>query len=214
MSCSQSSDPNKVEVELRDRVFNIPNEFFGEEQVPAWLRNLPGLDHHGSELLLTVKAEYMAKNIPGYIPKNGKYREDVLLYFSVMSERGRIAAPVPNKEQQDLWNARGLYKTRIIEKHDQYYRVYRDFEYPSLWEQLMVFPDSKKPLPDSVFDYWVGVCYEAMAPIAATPFYKCKIQMLESGNLFFDFSVSEQNMHLLDEIKKLLLEHVESWEVH
>ena len=77
----------------------------------------------------------------------------------------------------------------------------------------MVFPDSNKPLPDNVFDYWIGVCDKTVAPIADTPFYKCKIQMLESKSLFFDFYVSEQNMPFLDEIKRLLVEHVESWEI-
>ena len=82
------------------------------------------------------------------------------------------------------------------------------------WVLLSQYPDSTKSLPNKFSDFHVATCHEVNNSIAtASPFEKCGIQMVASKNLLIEFSVSEQNLHLLPEIKKFLVKLIESWEV-
>jgi len=72
-------------VRLDGRDFEIPQRYFDEgSRVPTWLRWLPGLDDGSRELLLTIKASEVAASVPGFIPNDGSYSDDLRLRVVVL----------------------------------------------------------------------------------------------------------------------------------
>ncbi len=213
-SCDSSTGSDEVSVTLRDRQFDVPMKFLLQTPTPTWLQSL-SLDDSGSEILLKIEAAHLEQHILGYIPKNGMYNEHILIYFAVLSEEEVNAYQNPTHMQGDkIWFGKGWYRNRVIKKYGEYYKVYADPKYMKKWSLLSVYPDSTKPLPKKFADFYVATCHSANSPIAETsPFDDCKVQMITSKNLLIEFSVREQNLHLLPEIKKFLVTLIESWEV-
>ncbi len=185
-----------------------------QAQAPSWLYNL-GLDDDEGDFLLTVKADYMAKNLDDYKPDIGNLREDILLYLAVLTKEETQAYQDPARaDGKRIWFGEGWYKNRVIKEYGGYYKVYPDPKYMRQWDLLSVYPDSTKPLPKKFADFYVATCHEVNNTVAtASPFDTCNVQMVASKNLLIEFSVSEQNLHLLPEIKKFLVNLIESWEV-
>jgi len=199
-------------VTLGQHSFNIPKQYSRHGAVPQWLMKVRGLDDGSRDYMLEFPAEEIATAVPGYKTADGKYKEDIRAILAVLT-------PVEVKRNQDsgryrdLWYAENSYRDRIIEPYPNrpWFRVYRKVEYPYSWAVVKKSPQDGHTLPHEVFDFWVSHCLSGNSPITTSG----KIVRCDSYVFFddfaIDFSVSEQNLDVIDGVKAFLKSKVESW---
>jgi len=199
-------------VVLADHVFLIPKEYSLGDSIPLWLRLMPGLDDDSRATLFQVPAEELAVAVPGYIPADGKYVENVRAMLTVLAkvEAERYVNPEWVREARE---GTGSFSGRIVEPYvgQPWYKVFRPVEYPYSWSIFSMQSSSDEFLSDRGEDRWLAHCLRISSPIATSGnFVSCSTHVLFE-DLVIEFSISEQNLVVADEIKLYLVSKVTSW---
>lgn len=190
-------------IRLGGRSFEIPERYFKDSEIPAWLRGLRGLDDGSRTLLLTIDAAEVAAAVPGFKPTLDRYVDNMQLQLFVPQgvEFQRLARPY---WLLDIWNSTGSYSERRIETDPEtnFVRVYRRIEYPYSWEVLTISPD--KPMPDDLYSFWIGHCLTGSSPLTSTgSISDCTSHVVAAG-VSVHFRTNEQNLAVVNRIREYL----------
>ncbi|HEX7046957.1 MAG TPA: hypothetical protein VF275_05250 [Gammaproteobacteria bacterium] len=201
-------------VKLAQHTFNIPKQYSREGGLSLWFAGIPGLDDGSRAYLLEFPAEELAEAIPGYQPMDGRYREDITAILNSLRPV-EVKRYKDSERYRDLWEATGSYQKRIVEPYSDrpWFKVYREVEYPYSWTVTTRSPDGGEPLPENVFDFWIAHCLSANSPITESGKSIDCDSYVFYDDIAIDFGISEQNLHLVDEVRAYLKSKIESWKV-
>ena len=204
-----------VQIKLRKHTFLIPKHIAMERGrvIPDWLVNLGGLDDGSSTTLFRFDDEEIKANVPSYqVAGDNQFKDDIegLIIALTPEEIGRYKDPDTYAQLGDLWRGSGSYKNRKVESAEMpgWYKVYREVEYPNSWMLVNQFPDPKKPVPDQVSDFWVASCL--MLGPEDKRSGSCRTYEL-IGDIVVEFSVSDYNLPVLDNIRNFVRGQVLEW---
>jgi len=204
-----------VKVQLRKNTFRIPKHIAmdGLKIMPDWLLNMSGLDDGSSTTIFRFDDKIVKTNLPSYIvSEENQFKDDIegLIIALTDVEVANYKNPATYAQLGDLWNATGSYKKRVIEPDsiDGWYRVYRKVEHPNSWMLLSRNPDVDKSMPDQVKDFWIASCL--MQGPTGKRNGRCRTYELIE-DVVVEFSVSDYNLPLLDEIRTFIRSQVIEW---
>jgi len=203
-----------VILKIGNHEFHVPEQYSREATIPLWLEFLPGLDDDGSDALLMIPAEEVSQDIEGYAARDNTIREDISIRISDLGDHG-AAKYRHTAGFRDLWYAKGEYAERVVEpvKGEPWFRVYREPTMRYTWELLKQYPDPSKPIPPDLFDYWIGTCLESHSPLLSPGnLASCDTSAIV-GDLLIEFSVSQQNLHLIDRVKAYVVRRILAWRI-
>lgn len=199
-------------VVLGAQTFLIPKENLLEVVIPAWLRQLPGLDDESGSFLVTFPALSVANSVPGYQVTNGVYREDISGVLSALtSDEARRYETL--EHLAPLWYRNGSYRDAVVEPYGiaGWYKVYRKVEYPYSWALLKYLPSADESLPLNAEDFWVGHCLKGGAVLVTGGAHVTCRSFVYFDDVSVDFEVSEQNIKHIDEIRVFIKMEVLAW---
>ncbi|MGD8177449.1 hypothetical protein [Marinimicrobium sp. ARAG 43.8] len=203
-----------VRIKLRQHTFLIPKHIAMEREsvMPDWLLNMSGLDDGSSTTLFKFDDQEIKANVTGYqVDSDNQFKDDVegLIIALTSEEVGRYKDP-SYAQLSDLWQRTGSYKNRKVEAAEMpgWYKVYRAVEYPNSWALLSRFPNSDKPIPDQPQDFWIASCL--MQGPEGKRNGRCRTYEL-IDDIAVEFSISDYNLHLLDEIREFIRSQVREW---
>jgi hypothetical protein len=209
ISTANAADAQRVR--LGGNEFAIPQRYFQDGgQAPSWFRWLPDLDDGSRELLLMIPASEVAAAVPGFIPKDGHYDDDLRLRLVALQEDEKRRYLDPNRFS-DIWASTGSYRDPIIETDPEtgIVRVYRHVEYPNSWEAFTISPN--KPIPSDLFSFWIGHCLNSRSPLTHSgALALCKSYILVA-DVGVNFTMSAQNLKNIDGIRNYLASLVSQW---
>jgi len=118
-------------VQLGGYELEVPRRYLKGDEIPAWLRLLPGLDKDPPGIRLKIAAAEVAAAVPGFEPAVGRYVDDLHLRLFALREFERLRYLDP-QWLADAWNGTGSYHDRIIETDPKtrFIRIYRRIEHP------------------------------------------------------------------------------------
>ena len=115
-----------IRIQLGEHLFNIPKQNIREE-IPFWLKFVPGLAPTKGGLLFTISAEEMAKRVAGYQEYDGTLELNTSGVVEVLSEDELQAYLDPGTHiYSDVWYSRGLYEGLIVEWREEF-RFYKAY---------------------------------------------------------------------------------------
>lgn len=200
------------EVRLGQHILKIPSRNL-IESMPFWLRLVSGLAPTHGEILLKIEAEEIAAEVSGYQTYEEKLKNDVSLRLEVLDEKALKQILDPEMHvYSDIWYGRGLFRNRIIEKHEKsgFYKVYEK-GIQNFWSAIKIFPDATKPIPEDPFSFWVAGCVNLGTSMTKTrETTSCRSKFVYQ-NLLLDFSINEINLHVIDDVKAELLRKILLW---
>jgi len=191
--------------------FEIPQRYF-QDDVPGWLRWLPGLDDGSRDALLTIDASEVAAAVPGFKPKDGGYIEDLRVRVVVLRDY-EIPRYLDSKRRfSDIWNSTGSYSNRVIERDSEtgLVRVYRAIEYPWSWEVFTVSPETET-LSSDIFSFWLGHCLNGPSPISSTGYLAICHSHMVVGDIAMHFTVTGQNIDKIHRLRIYLADLLSQW---
>lgn len=204
-----------VEIKLRQHKFLIPKHVAMDREsvMPDWLLSMSGLDDGSSSTLFRFDDQEVKANVPTYqVASNNQFADDIEVLMTALTPEEFNAYIDPNDHTmlRDLWQAKGSYKNRKVEPAEipGWFKVYRAVEYPNSWALLNRFPDSEKQVPEKTQDFWIAHCL--MQGPKDKRVGSCRTHAL-IGDIVVEFSISDYNLHLLDEIKAFLKDQVQEW---
>ena len=204
-----------VQIKLRQHTFLIPKHIAMEREsiMPDWLINMSGLDDGSSTTLFQFNDQDIKTHVSGYqIASDNQFKDDIegLIIALTPEEVNRYKNPDTYAQLADLWRATGSYKKRRVEPAETagWYKVYREVEYPNGWVLVNQFPDTEKPVPKQVADFWVADCL--MQGPEGKRNGRCRTYEL-MDNIVVEFSISDYNLPLLDELKAFVKRNVQEW---
>ena len=174
------------------------------------IKGLPGLDQTSREMLLVVKAPEVALSLKKYRPNIDGYSDDLRLRLTLLSST-ELARYTDPEFFGDIRKGSGSYTDQVIE-HDKnrgFVRVYRKIEYPNSWE---VFKQKAEgTLPADLQSSWIAHCVSSNSPLTSSGrLALCKSHVLV-GNLAIHFTVSDENLAQIDEIRAFLRALIVDW---
>lgn len=205
-----SSSPHLLK--LGNNSLEIPQRYLKDSStIPPALQWLPSLDDNSKELLLTIDADEMAGNIPGFKPADGDYRDDVRIRLSALTpvERSRY---LDTSRFSEAWSKTGSYHDAIVEQDavNHLTRIYRKVEYPNSWESFKIPPTEK--IVGDIYSIWTGHCIQSRSPLTPSGVLAlCKSYVIVD-DMAVNFTVSEQNISKVDALRSYLSGLVSSWE--
>ncbi|WP_155400604.1 hypothetical protein [Vibrio nigripulchritudo] len=204
-----------VEIKLRQHTFLIPKHVAMDREsvMPDWLLNMSGLDDDSSSTLFRFDDQEVKASVPTYqVASNNQFADDIEVLMTALTPEEFNAYIDPNDHTmiRDLWQAKGSYTSRKVEPAEipGWYKVYRTVEYPNSWALLNQYPDSEKQVPETTQDFWVAHCL--MLGPKDKRVGSCRTHVL-IGDIVVEFSISDYNLHLLDEIKAFVKSQVQEW---
>lgn len=204
-----------VKIKLREHVFLITKHIALEREsvMPDWLLNMSGLDDGSNTTLFLFDDHEVKANVPSYqTASDNQFKDDVegLIIALTSQEVSNYKNPETYAQLGDLWRGTGSYKNRRIEPAEMpgWYKVYRTVEYPNSWMLVTQFPDSKKPIPSQVSDFWIASCL--MLGPKGKRNGSCRTYEL-IDDIVIEFSVSDYNLPILDEVRQFLRSKVLEW---
>ena len=204
-----------VQIKLRQHTFSIPKHIAMEREsiMPDWLVNMSGLDDGSSTTLFKFDDQEIKTNVAGYrVARDNQFKDDIegLIIALTHQELNEYKNPEAYAQLGDLWRGKGSYKDRKVETSQipGWYKVYRTVEYPNGWMLVNQFPDSKKPVPNQVSDFWVADCL--MQGPEGKRNGRCRTYEL-IGDIVVEFSVSDYNLPALDKVRNFVREQVLEW---
>lgn len=204
-----------VQIKLRQHTFLIPKSIAMDRTsvMPDWLINMSGLDDGSSSTLLRFDGQEVKASVPNYqVDDDNQFADDIGVLMTALTPEEQNAYIDPNDHTmlRDLWQATGSYKSRKVESAARpgWFKVYRTVGYPNSWVLLNRFPDSDQPVPDKTEDFWVANCL-LLGP-KDKRVGSCRTHAL-IGDIVVEFSISDYNLHLLDEIKVFITNCVKEW---
>jgi hypothetical protein len=199
-------------IKLRNHVFTVPARYSLEGSVPDWLRNVTGLDE-SHDILLTFGADEIAAHVPGYVTKDEGYTENITVRVAALDPVDVARSADPSRFS-DVWSGTGSYKDRIVEpyKNRPWYKVFRKLEYPVSWAVLSQYPDSNKPFPLKISDFWLAECLTLHSPLTKSgKRVDCTTDRL-TGDIEIEFDVSEQNLPVIEAVGDYIQATILAWE--
>ncbi len=204
-----------VQIKLRQHTFLIPKHIAMEREsiLPDWLINMSSLDDGSNTTLFRFDDQEVKANVTGYqVASDNQFIDDIegLIIALTTEEVSRYKSPNTYAQLGDLWRATGSYKERKVEPAEipGWYKVYRAVEYPNSWTLLSRFPDSEKPLPDKTQDFWIADCL-LLGPEGKRVGSCGTYELID--NIVIEFSISDYNLPLLDELKAFVKRKVQEW---
>ncbi len=189
-----------------------------DSTIPWWLQVLPGLDDGSRDFLLFFPVEEIVQHIPAYRTRDGNYKEDIIAILSVLTDEEIRRHQDPNFGLWgEAWHGTGGFDHRLTERsEDGYYKIYQEIGYPNRWKRWALLtqnPTLGNPLPKRPEDFWVAYCSISNAPATSTGKHTHCSMYEFFDDIAIDFRLSEQNLHLISEVKKFLREKVLEWKV-
>jgi len=205
---------DSVQVVWNGHLFTIPKKNIVTE-VPFWIRLTPGYYEDPDEMLLRFDADHMKSVIPEYIARDGQLKTDIIVNLKAMDQKDADVYRNPDTyTYRDAWYGEGRYDERVVEVHELtgFYKVYNP-NYPIWWSALKIYPDADKPIPERVEDFWIAGCRDGKAPATASGrITRCGVNAFHHSNIFFSFTVTVENLHLHEELKRYVSDQLASWE--
>lgn len=191
---------------------DIPKKNSVEYGFPTWLSWLPGLDNSSDQIMFTVSAEEISRELPGYHVGDGNYREDVRGLISVLNSI-EVEAYTSSTAYFDLWNSKGSYSSRRVERFgsNELYKVYREIEYPNSWALVSKNPEDGGQIPSTASEFWLAHCLSGNSSETVSGQHVTCRSHVVFNDLLIEFNVSEQNISELDNLKQYLLEEIQKW---
>jgi len=206
-----------VQIKLRQHIFLIPkqNALERESIMPDWLLNMSGLDDGSNTTLFLFDDQEVKASVPSYqTASDNQFKDDLEVLMAALIEReiNDYQDPRIYAELVNLWKGTGSYKNRKVESAEipGWYKVYRQIEYPNSWVLVNQLPDPDKPIPSQVSDFWVATCL--MQGMQGKRGGRCTTHEI-MDDIFLEFSVSDYNLPVLDEVRAYIKTHVQSWKV-
>ena len=204
-----------VQIKLREHTFLIPkhNAMERESVMPAWLLNMSGLDDGSSTTLFKFDDQEIRENVAGYrAASDNQFKDDIegLIIALTPQELNDYKSPEMYAQLSDLWKGEGSYKDRKVEAAQipGWYKVYRAVGYPNGWMLVNQLPDSEKPVPNLVTDFWVADCL--MQGPEGKRNGRCRTYEL-IDDIVVEFSVSDYNLPVLDKVRRFIRGQVLEW---
>lgn len=204
-----------VQIKLRQHTFLIPKHIAMDRAsvMPDWLINMSGLDDGSSTTLFRFDDQLIKTNVEGYqVASDNQFKDDIegLIIALTPRELSNYKNPQTYAQLADLWLGAGSYRDRRVEAAEipGWYKVYRAVEYPNSWMLLNQFPDPEKPVPGLVSDFWVSDCL-MLGPEDKRNGRCSTYELID--DIAVEFSISDYNLHLLDEIKAFVTSQVQEW---
>ena len=208
-----------VEMSAGGKVFSVPTQHLAFLQPSARISPLSGATG-GKELLVHFSAAWLSAHIDGYQP---------ILNMGFEGGAVRVAAGLQAKRDHsrlhpptvDLWYKRGAYKKRIImqqREHNTGFHIIQPIPYKSRpfnegeqWHLAEKLPDESKPYPDE--PRWRPyLCSRTKGLIAeAKVFTRCNFTLQAANDIFFDISLSSENLQVREAVFSVIAEEINSW---
>jgi len=202
-----------IKVSLNGHVFFVPKSYSLESFAQKFVGLIGGSEGDAMEFMFIVSGDELARNIDGYIMRDGDYRGDIVAVLSVLSSE-EVMRYNDSSRYSDVWFGTGSYRSMVVESYGAsgLWKIYRKVEFPYSWTVLSKLRVDEGMLPAKVFDFWVAQCL--LSSSSLTPSGKhvdCNSYVLEN-DLAIEFRVSEQNIGKMDQIRKFLMAKVIEWE--
>lgn len=204
-----------VQIKLWQHTFLIPKSIAMDRAgvMPDWLINMSALDDGSSATLFRFDDQLIKANVEGYkVDSDNQFKDDIegLIIALTSQELSNYKNPQTYAQLANLWLGTGSYRDRKVEAAEisGWYKVYRAVEYPNSWMLLNQFPDSEKPVPNLVTDFWISSCL--MLGPQGKRNGSCRTYEL-IDDIVVEFSISDYNLHLLDEIRAFIKSQVQEW---
>ena len=202
-------------IRMNGHEFRIPKRNVVSD-IPFWIRLTPGYYDAPDELLIKLYAEDIKKNIPAYIEKKDAYQASIIVTLKALSLERANSFRDPNYPlYRDAWMGEGKYSERKIElmENSGFYKVHNP-KYDIWWSVLKIYPDSNKPVPENVDDFWVAYCRIGGSTLTQNQkLTLCSTNGFYKDNIFYNFGILEENLPLYLDLKSYLNEVLNSWEV-
>ena len=102
-------DMDTVKIKVGKHHLTVPERYMIEPQIPIWLRWVPGLAPSEGGIILDIKAEDIAAEVPGYQIYDGRYKADCILLIQVKGEKELKTYLDPHWHYySDMWYGRGF----------------------------------------------------------------------------------------------------------
>jgi hypothetical protein len=197
-----------VNVQLAKYSLRIPRENLFEDEIPWWIRMIPGLDTTGGDSKrYRISAEQVGKAIDGYQIRDGIIDEEVSgILWALTKEEVALENDPFLGEYGKAWLGTDSYSERIIEKESQtgLFRVQN--KYKNLgWMYMKRDPREAGPLPKERSEYWVATCLEIKGiPKPESLRVNCNSSVRLYPDFAIDFSVSGQNISVIEQVREFL----------
>lgn len=204
-----------VKVQLRQHAFLIPkrNVLAGQSVMPEWLLRTSGFDDGVNSALLIFRGGEIKEAVSDYkVSKDNQFKDDIEVLMAALTPKEIANYRDPNTyaDLGDLWRATDSYKNRKIEPAETpgLYKVYRVVEYPRSWSLVNQLPDSTKPVPDKVSEFWVAHCF-MLGPKGKRSIRCTTHEMM--NDIVLEFSLSDYNLPKLDRVRGYIRSKVREW---
>lgn len=200
-------------------VFNLPGHKFSVplRNVPQlgyfrWIYGIPGLDKEAPGFIFKIPGTEVASEIQGYQKKDHHIELSLTGMVSVMRS-GEQKEAMSSRPLAALWAATDSYKDRIVVPDDVagLFRVYTNSTYNRGWEVLNKFPDSSKPMPLNIDNFWVATCIGGIRYKDGGEIVGCTSRFT-MGDILVEFSFSRKNLTYVNEIREYLRRTIATWE--
>jgi len=192
--------------------FQIPKKNLNVNFTSAVMKNVNGLDDGSNSILLHFDANEIADKVSGYKPCNGRYPENIAAVFNLLSEdEERLYSAI--ETFRPLWEGEGSYTGRIVEPYDElsWFKVFRRIEYPRRWTVTSIHPKELENTSSEIHKLRLAECSEVVSPLTKDGrLVRCLTYVIFDGFLV-EFSVSEENLVMLDELREYFQSEINSW---
>ncbi len=205
------SENDIVRLKLGSYSIDIPKKNSLEQGIPSWLSWLPGLDNSTEQIMFTVSAEDISRELHGYRISDGDYQEDIRGLLSVLNS-SEIEGYTSSAAYLDLWNSTGSYSSRRVEPFgNELYKVYREIEYPNSWALVSQSPEQGGRIPSEASEFWLAHCLSGNSSETASGHHVTCRSHVVFNDLLIEFNISEQNITELENLKSYLTEEIQKW---
>ncbi|GJL94849.1 MAG: hypothetical protein DHS20C05_12540 [Hyphococcus sp.] len=216
VSIGNASKREIVPVVLNGQMFHIPAENVISD-VPFWVGIFPKNYDNPDDLLIVFEAEEIQTEIPNYITRLNDYKADSVVNIMALDAKKVEEYRNPNYPlYRDAWKGEGKYDQHQIDVHEAsgFYKISNP-RYNFYWSALKIKPDPKVDAPTRIDDFWVAHCGENRSSNASgANLTSCHVNGFYENDIYFDFRIIGQNLHLYEQVKKFIRHKLASWEVN
>lgn len=197
------TDTDTVRITLGPYKLRIPEANSLQGKAPFWIAMIPGLDSGEKSTNIIFSSDEVAASIPGLAPDT-----ELLGTLHYVTEE-EYDAYRHHSLGVDLWYGRGAHKHKRFEPWEGT-GLYRAFDARHdkhvFWEVVRMRPDPHRSPPDNIQDFFVANCsgnFDAGKSSCST--------FVLFDRLLVEFSVKEQKLLRIEEIRQFIKEKVSSW---
>lgn len=211
VACGEADSVSERKVILGGKAFLIPEEYIRDRTTSVFSRVLDQDGKSQREIVLTFPSGEVAEIVPGYVPSDGQYAEDVIAVLAVLDER-ELDRYRSGERFSDLWFGSGSYSESIVEQDEDsgLYRVFRKVEYPFSWAFLKAMPSQDEAMPAPA-EFWVAHCLKRGSALTKSGERVACSSYVLVDDVVVDFEISEQNIGLITDVAQVLKLKVSDW---